>query len=321
VSSEIQPGLGRKPSVWSRISDMYQYWWDSLALSAKRVFSRNTLVLNEEPYTTHWKNYYEILQVECDARTSQITGAYKHLIHSFKVTPSNSAPERNYYAELYHNAQEACEVLSNSPRRRMYDQLFKAKLLSILAKEPLTKEIIKISGLIEKSVEDLKTGNSARTSNSFKPFFRLMLIGILVIILFLSAGTSFALAQPEHPIVQAFKEPQLFILGLSDSAISLIEDTRDVTARYERSVVQSSVSAMRVVETIGVIAPVTAPTSDMSCFPSPDHPLFPTYLDRRYSQFRYTIDKYGNIAVDTTLASTDTLLDKIEKTIIRLEEQ
>jgi hypothetical protein len=321
VSSDKQPGFANKLSVWSRISDIYQYWWESLALSAKRLFSKKSIVLDEEPYTTNWKNYYEILQVEYNANTSKITSAYKHILHSYKFSISQPDKEQSHYAELCRDAQEAYEVLANYQRRRMYDQVFKAKFLSVADKEPLTKEIVKLSGLIEKSVKAVRSGMSTRTSTPSKPILRLAIISILVVVLFLCAGTSFALAQPEHPIAQTLREPPLFILRLSDNAISLIEGTRDVTAKYERTIIQSSVSSMRVMENIQGIAPVASPTSDMSYFPSPDHPLFPTYLDRRYSQFKYILDEYGNVAVDTTIASTDSLLDKIEKTIISLEEQ
>ncbi len=68
---------------------------------------------------------------------------------------------------------------------------------------------------------------------------------------------------------------------------------------------------MRVVDGITTVTPVTTPTNDMSGFPSATNPLFPEYLDRRYSQFNYTVSAYGNVTVDTSVATTDAFLERI----------
>lgn len=318
MSPEMQRRVNR-PSIWSLISNIPKYWLYSIRLSAERLFSKKQTTLNEEPYATDWKNYYEILQLSYNAKLRHITTAYKQLICSYNISLSDSTKDSLYYAKLIGNVHEAYQVLSNCKRRRMYDQLFGAKRKAVAAGDPLTKEIIQISGLVDRYVAERKTPHPFKTPRLPRTFKRAVLIGVLVFLLFLLTGTSFAMAQPANPIAQTFEEPALLVLRLSSGAIGLIEDARGVAANYERNIVQSSINAMRVVENFEAISPVTVPTNDMACFPSLDCPLFPQYLDRRYSQFRYTFDEYGNIAVDTSTATTDNLLKNIKQIITQLE--
>ena len=60
-----------------------------------------------------------------------------------------------------------------------------------------------------------------------------------------------------------------------------------------------------------LLSPVATPTNDMLGFPSTENPLYPEYLDRRYSQFNYTVSAYGNVTVDTSVATTDAFLERI----------
>ena len=93
-----------------------------------------------------------------------------------------------------------------------------------------------------------------------------------------------------------------------------------MVATFERSVVSTALQSMRVEENLKEMPTVTAPTNDMAGFPSQEHPLFPNYLDRRFTQFQYTVDSKGIISVDTSWAITDAFLEKIEQTLDRLEK-
>ena len=76
---------------------------------------------------------------------------------------------------------------------------------------------------------------------------------------------------------------------------------------------------MRVQDGIKIVPIVTVPTNDMAWFPSPECCLFPDYLEKRFSQFRYTVSSEGNVTVDTSWATTDGYIEHIKQLIERLE--
>lgn len=307
-----------RASLWSLISNIPRYWLDSIRISAKKIFSKKQTPLNEEPYATDWKNYYEILNISYDVKPGDITAAYKKLLRSYNVSLADSTNDRPDIL-LIDDVHEAYQVLSDRNRRRVYDQLFRANYQAGVSRDPLTKEIIQISGLVDKYVVERKTSKSVRAPKLPRAFTRVILISAVLCILFLLSATSFAIAAPTNPVARTFKEPALAVLKLSASAIGIIENTQEVSANSERSIIQSSLNAMRVVEKYDVVLPVTVPTNDMAGFPSVDFPLFPQYLDRKYSQFKYTIDNYGNITVHTAGATTDNLVTNIKQIIAQLE--
>ena len=104
----------------------------------------------------------------------------------------------------------------------------------------------------------------------------------------------------------------------SHAAVSLIEDIRGLVATYERNIIATAVQSMRVVEGLRVVPAVTVATNDMASFPSPEYCLFPDYLDRRFSQFQYTVDSNGTVTVDASTATTDNFLEKIEQILKEL---
>lgn len=309
----------KKPTVWDVISNIPRYLLDSVVLSARRLFSRKRTELTEELYATDWKDYYQILQLNVTARKNNINAAYIRLVHTYSTAISKYPGESIFYAGLIEELEEAFQVISNRERRRVYDQLYWARLKANFSKDPITKEIVQVSGLVDKYVSERKAAVNYEIFKASSTAGRVLFITISACLLFLLTGTSIAIASPSSPAARTFKIPALLVLNVSSSSLSIIADARDVTARYERNIIQTSINAMRVGERIPALAPVTIPTNDMTVFPSPAHPLFPQYLDRQYSQFRYTLDEYGNIKVDTTIATTDSLLERIEKTIIQLE--
>ncbi|MFC1900911.1 hypothetical protein ACFLYN_04890 [Chloroflexota bacterium] len=87
--------------------------------------------------------------------------------------------------------------------------------------------------------------------------------------------------------------------------LTLLDNVQEVVAQYERSVVSESLQAMRVLERVREVTPVTVPTNNMAFFPSSQNPLFPEYLNWKYSQFEYTVDEYGIINI-ANASSPDT---------------
>ena len=87
----------------------------------------------------------------------------------------------------------------------------------------------------------------------------------------------------------------------------------------ERQVISTTVQLMRIDKSVKYLNPVVQPTNDMASFPSLANSLYPDYIDRRYSQFEYTIDGNGIVTVHTDNAATDSLLEKIKELIIHLE--
>lgn len=127
------------------------------------------------------------------------------------------------------------------------------------------------------------------------------------------------MANPDHVVAEPFRGPAKFLLNASSEATHLMEYVRGVVATYERNIVSTALQSMRVIEDITVIPEISISTNDMTQFPSQEYPLFPEYLDKRYSQFKYTVNSKGIIVVDTSGATTNRLLESIEDLLYRLE--
>ncbi|MDP2920662.1 MAG: hypothetical protein Q8O43_10665 [Dehalococcoidia bacterium] len=186
--------------------------------------------------------------------------------------------------------------------------------------DPITDEIMQLSEIIAESVANNQRKASHRIWVLPKPIRMAIITGIIAVFSIGTAGICFAIAQPSNVMASPFKGAAVLTLEASSSAIGLIEDIRGVAAGYEHSIIQTSVQSMRIIDGVKDIPSVTTPTNDMAYFPSREHPLFPEFLDRRYSQFKYTLDNYGNVMVDTSTATTDNLLKRIKQLISQLEE-
>ncbi len=111
------------------------------------------------------------------------------------------------------------------------------------------------------------------------------------------------------------------LAGPTAAAADIIDDTRGVAASYERQTVSSALQAMRLAERVATLTPVVVPTNDMASFPSAENPLYPEYLDGRYSQFSYTVSAYGVVTVDASVATTDALLERLEGWLVELSQE
>ncbi len=81
-----------------------------------------------EQYELNWKNYYDILQVNQNAKLSEIKRAYKRLAKSSHPDTTTDSTATDSMAEI----NEAFEILSNSAKRAAYNRVFTAR--SILQK-------------------------------------------------------------------------------------------------------------------------------------------------------------------------------------------
>ena len=137
-------------------------------------------------------------------------------------------------------------------------------------------------------------------------------MAIISVLLITTVGTSAAIANHEHTLATTLKGIASTLVRTSTAPMSLIEQVRGVAAIYERNIVSELLQSMRVIEGLHDIPPVTVPTSDMAHFPVAEYSLFPDYIETRFSQFKYTVDSNGIVSVDTSVATADTLTERIE---------
>jgi len=159
---------------------------------------------------------------------------------------------------------------------------------------------------------DVSKGGNGGVPGWNKVAERAILIAVISLILIFAGGASFASVKPENALATPLDGKATSVVETSSEAIGLIGDVRRVVAAYERNVVSTMLQAMRVIEGSSEVPPVIVPTNDMARFPSAEYPLFPEYVEKRFSQFKYTVDNNGIISVDTSGATTDALLDKVE---------
>jgi hypothetical protein len=272
-----------------------------------------------ELYELTWKNYYEILQVSPDAKPKFITKAYKRLASLYHhLPPETTQPFSGRMADI----DEAYEVLSDSVRRARYDQVFEARYSSqeAEAEEPTKRQIVDLMALTLQDVFKFRAGRIHRWLGWRKTAKRAILTALIALLVITLGGGSVAFAKPEHTLAAPFKGVAITMTEASHAAIGLIEKIRGVVATYERNIVSTSLQSMRVTEGLREVPVVTVSTNDMAYFPSPEHSLFPDYLDKRFSQFKYTVDSNGIVSVDTSGATTDAFLEMIEQRLKRLKE-
>lgn len=271
-----------------------------------------------EPYVTDWKDYYQALRVDPEADSATIAAAHRRLMHVYRVLLSSRSQHTEFFTQQISDTEEAYQVLSDKGRRAAYNKILKQG--SEVHTNPGDAEMDRLVALISMQMAKGKV-RSWLYLRWIQAVGRAALIATIVVVLVTSAGTSLALARPESTAAAPFRGIAGAIAGTSMGAISLIEEVRAVAASYESSIVSQSVQAMRLLEGVKVVPAVGAPTNDMASFPSKEHSLFPEYLDRRFSQFKYTVDSRGIVRIDTSGATTDALLAKIKDLLRRLEAE
>lgn len=283
----------------------------------------------DEELTKHpdeWKDYYKILGISPSAQSKAIVAAYERLSHIYDEALSDEARSIPAYSLMRKETNEAHQVLSNPVTRTAYDRVFwlRYNVESAEIPESDKQEIIAFAQSIAHNMQHVSEGKrwvSWRIPGWSKITGQVVLAVAIALLLILSGGTSLAFAKPEHVLATPFKGIAITLTKASAGAIDLIEDVRGIVALYERSIVSTALQSMRVDAGLKQITPLVVSTNDMACFPSQEHPLFPDYLETRFSQFSYTVDSNGTVYVDTSWATTDTFLEKIKQLLDRLEER
>ena len=148
----------------------------------------------------------------------------------------------------------------------------------------------------------------------------IILIAVIVFLVIVG-GTSFALAKPGNTFAAPFRGAAITVVKTSYETIGLFEHIYHIVAAYERNILSITLQSMRVIEDLEEVPPVMVPTNDMARFPSAEYPLFPKYVDKRFSQFKYTVDSDGIINIRPSGATTDVLIDKIEQLLNQQAEK
>lgn len=274
-------------------------------------------------YVTDWKDYYKVLRLSPDSGSEAIKSAYDRLANFYRRSLSDHARESQYFSGMGRNLYEAYQVLSDPDRRAEYNRVFMAKCDSHEATfgDSTREEILDLAISVAQDASLRKRVWRWQEPPWAKTVKRGLAVTALSLLALLTFGTSFAFAQPQSSLAAPFKGAAITLTNSASGAIGLIEDIRGVVATYEHHTISTALQSMRVIENVREVPTVRTPTNDMASFPSPEHALFPAYLDRRFSEFRYTADKDGIVSVDTSTATTDAFIEKIKQQLARLEEE
>lgn len=267
------------------------------------VSGRVPEALGEQPYLNEWKDYYGILRLKPNARTRDIEIAYRQLAKLLSGNRVKKKPQVKVYSHRMAEVKEAYDVLSDSIRREAYDNEFKARYVVNVLTPPRRRP---------RKVGKFEVPEGAMRIAGFS-FASLIFI--------LIAGTSFAFAHPSQALAAPFRGTAIKVAEVSAEAINMIGEMRGIVAMYERSIISTALQSMRVIDGLRIVPEVTVPTNDMLKFPSSAHPLYPDYLETRYSEFLYTVDSNGSVQVDDSTATTDGFLIKINEVLSQLKEE
>lgn len=274
-----------------------------------------------ENYKKNWKNYYEILQVTPSAEPKAITATYERLTHLYHSLPDKELESRSFSARMT-DIDEAYKVLSNSIKRAAYDHLFNSKYASQEFKgdEPAREQVVDSMALI--ALEALRLGTRMNGclrgwSMVIQRAIPIVLISLLFTII---GGSCFAFAKPDHILATPFEALTITMDETSSARISLIKEIQEASATYEHYIVSTALQSMRVTDRVSAVPVVTTSTNDMGNFPSPEHSLYPGYVVKRFSLFKYTVNSDGVVSVDTSGETTDALFEKIDQLLEQAEE-
>ncbi len=143
---------------------------------------------------------------------------------------------------------------------------------------------------------------------------------VIISLFFLILGKShFTFAQAGDSMEFSFMNSKMSIAESSALSLSLIEAAQDISALYEHNVISSALQAMRVIEGVKAVPAITLATNDMANFPSAEHSLYPHYLAKRYSQFKYTVDGDGIVGIDAASPTMVYHLEQIEDSLKYIE--
>ena len=147
---------------------------------------------------------------------------------------------------------------------------------------------------------------------------RLVLIAIIP--LFVILGKSyFTHAQLEDGMELRFTNLKLSVTGSPSLSSSLIEQAREVSALCEHHIITTALQSMRVLEGVKSVPEITTATNDMANFPSAEHSLYPHYVTKRFSQYKYTVDSNGIVDINTATPTVVCDLEFVENYLKSIE--
>ena len=148
---------------------------------------------------------------------------------------------------------------------------------------------------------------------------RLVLIAIISFSCLIMGKSHFTFAQPEDGMGLSFTNLKASVAESPASASGLIEQAQDISALYEHHIITTALQSMRVLERVKDVPAVTAATNDMANFPSAEHSLYPHYLTKRYSQYKYTVDSNGIVDINTASPTMVCDLEFVENYLKSIE--
>jgi hypothetical protein len=122
----------------------------------------------------------------------------------------------------------------------------------------------------------------------------------------------FTLAQPDDDLELNLTNLKMSVNGSPASALGLIKEAQEVSALYEHHVVTTALQSMRVLEGVKNVPAITIATNDMASFPSAEHSLYPYYVTKRFSQYKYTVDIDGIVDINTASPTMVSDLEFVE---------
>ncbi len=264
-----------------------------------------------------WKNYYEILRLSPTASLEVVDAAHKRLLHLFKDVLSEETKEIGGVS--LNDVNLASEVLSDNRQRAAYDRVFWMRANA----QPEQKEIVasmqSVADVMESGPRESWTPRW-QTPAWLRKAGQAAVAGIIGLLPVVVGGTSLAFAKPENTLAVPFRRIAMSVAKVSAGSIELVVDIRSIAASQERSTVATAFQAMRVDANLATVTPLSEPTNDMGAFPSAEHPLYPEYLETRFSQFKYNVDEYGVVNVDASTATTSAILDNLNDLLAKLEQ-
>lgn len=289
-------------------------------IKARRLYP---VYLEEElaRYPDEWKDYYGSLGIGPNSDAEAINEAYEHLSYIYTEVLSDKTKSIPLYSMMYKEATEAYRVLSDPDVRMTYDRVYwlKCNGCDMDTDESATSEIVGLSDSITREVTESLGKLTWKLPGLSRTHRRVITAVIAVFLLIGICGTSLAFTSPDHALATPFRGTALAVARVSSGALGIIDDVRSVGAMSEQQVISTMVQLMRIQDGVKYLTPVMQPTNDMASFPSPENSLYPEYIDRRYSQFRYTMDSNGIVTVHTDWAVTDPLLERIKLLIYSLD--